>query len=257
MARVISVVSGKGGVGKTTVSINLATALMGLGERVLLVDADLETPCVSVHLGTPSVPITLTSAIKGEHHIDDTVYVHSTGLRVVPASLALHSFTRANIVQLGKAIDALKKKADILVIDSPPGLGHVVQTIIGKSDQVLIVTNPELPALSDAIKAVKLAERYETTVLGVVVNKVDYEPEFEVSATDVEALLEYPIIAALPSEKHVKRALSNYIPAVRYAPNCKFSYKMNVLAAKLVGKSDQITPMHRGFFTRIFEWMSP
>jgi len=255
MARVISIISGKGGVGKTTVSINLATSLMELGERVLLVDADLETPCVSVHLGTPSVPITLTSAIKGQHHIDDTVYVHSTGLRVVPASLAMHNFTKANMTKLGKAIDALKEKADIIVIDSPPGIGNIVRMILGKSDQTIIVTNPELPALADAIKAAKLAEHCETTVLGVVVNKVDYEPEFEVPAHDVEALIEYPIIAALPSEKHVKRALSNYIPAVKHAPRSKFSYKMNMLAGKLVGKSNQIEAPRMRFIDRVFGWL--
>lgn len=255
MARVISVISGKGGVGKTTVSINLATALMGLGERVLLVDADLETPCVSVHLGTPSVPITLTSAIKGKHHIDDTVYVHSTGLRVVPASLAMHNFTKTNITKLGKAIDALKKKADIIVIDSPPGIGNIVRMILSKSDQTIIVTNPELPALSDAIKAAKLAEHHETTVLGVVVNKVDYEPEFEVPAHDVEALIEYPIIAALPSEKHVKRALSSYVPVVTHNPYSKFSHKINLLAGKLVGKSDQVEMPRKSFLMRIFGWM--
>ncbi len=251
MTRVISVISGKGGVGKTTISINLAAALAELEEDVLLVDANLENPNVSVHLGTPHVPISLTSVVKGKHHVNDSVYVHTTGLRVVPASLAMNSFGRLDITRLGKTIDALRKKAKIVVIDTPPGMGAIVKMILKKSDHVIVVTNPELPAISDAIKAIKLAELNDNVILGVVVNKLTYDPTIETSAKDVEALLEYPIISAIPSEKTVKKALCSYSAAVHSHPNSLFSKKMTALAAKLVGKSHML-PDDRGFFARLF-----
>jgi septum site-determining protein MinD len=89
MTRFISIISGKGGVAKTTTSINLGAALSYFGKDVIVVDANLTTPNIGVHLGVPVVPVHLHHALQGKHNIRDAVYMHPGGTKFVPASIAL------------------------------------------------------------------------------------------------------------------------------------------------------------------------
>ncbi len=231
MARVIAVVSGKGGTGKTTTSVNLAAALSDFGEDTLLIDADLQTPSVSVHLGEPEIPVTLTEFIKGTDKLKNAIYRTTMGFKLLPASLGAVEFGR-EIKRLKTAINKARKLADYIIIDCPPGLGKEMHLVLQECDEVLVVTNPELPAIADGIKSIKLAERYDKTILGVVVNKA-VNQSFECPPAEVEALLNYPIIAALPSEKAVKMALKNNKAVTHHAPRSKYSRSMRKLAARL------------------------
>ena len=104
MTRVIVCAGGKGGTGKTTTSINLGAALNYFGKRVTIIDANLTTPNVGLHLGVPIVPVTLHDVLKGRSDISEAVYLHKSGTRVVPASIALNDLKRLDITKLDKAI---------------------------------------------------------------------------------------------------------------------------------------------------------
>jgi septum site-determining protein MinD len=87
MSRLIAVISGKGGVGKTTTAINLGTALNKFGKDVIIVDANLTTPNVGLHLGAPIVPVNLNHVLLGKAKVADAVYEHESGTKIVPSSL--------------------------------------------------------------------------------------------------------------------------------------------------------------------------
>ncbi|MBU0760178.1 MAG: AAA family ATPase [Nanoarchaeota archaeon] len=103
MGKLITITSGKGGVGKTTSSINLAAALNALGKEVVVVDANLTTPNVGLHLGAPIVPISLNHVLSGKAKIQDAIYEHESGTKVIPSSLSINELRRINHKKLCQA----------------------------------------------------------------------------------------------------------------------------------------------------------
>ena len=161
MSKLITVTSGKGGVGKTTTAINLAAALNGFGKDVVILDANLTTPNVGLHLGAPIVPVSLNHVLSGKAKVSDAMYEHDSGTKIVPSSLSyrdLKDFGSNGGDKLKGVGKKLKKMADIVIYDSAAGLGGEATSAIESSDELILVTNPEIPAVTDALKTAKLAE---------------------------------------------------------------------------------------------------
>src|SRR3990167_1133601 len=123
MSKLITITSGKGGVGKTTTSINLAAALNSFGKNVIIVDANLTTPNVGLHLGAPIVPISLNHVLLGKADISDAIYEHESGTKIVPSSLSVRELSRLNHSKLKDVGKKLRKLADFVIYDSAAGLG--------------------------------------------------------------------------------------------------------------------------------------
>ena len=88
MTKIIVITSGKGGVGKTTTAINLGAAMNYFGKDVLVIDGNLTTPNVGIHLGSPEVPINLNHILSGKADVFEGVYEHESGLKIIPSSLS-------------------------------------------------------------------------------------------------------------------------------------------------------------------------
>lgn len=104
MGKLIVVSSGKGGVGKTTTCVNLASALVHKGLDVVLVDGNLTTPNVGLHLGLTKFPITYNDVLKGNANIEDAIYVHPLGFKILPGSLSMKSFSEVNSRKLKQSL---------------------------------------------------------------------------------------------------------------------------------------------------------
>src|SRR3989344_5064130 len=100
MSKFILITSGKGGVGKTTAAVNLATAMHDFDEDVTLVDVNLTTPNVGLHLGAPVVPVTLNHVLSGRAELVDAIYEHSSGTKVIPSSLSIKELKNLNEIDL-------------------------------------------------------------------------------------------------------------------------------------------------------------
>ena len=94
MNRIIVITSGKGGVGKTTTAINLGAAMNYFGKDVLIIDGNLSTPNVGIHLNSPEVPINLNHVLLGKADVREAVYEHESGLKVMPSSLSIKELRR-------------------------------------------------------------------------------------------------------------------------------------------------------------------
>ena len=178
MARIIVINSGKGGVGKTTTAINLGASLNKLQKEVIIVDANLNTPNIGLQLGAPIVPITFNHVLKGKADIEDAVYEHSSGTKIVPSSLSVKELTKFNTKNIPDAIKKLGGICDYVIVDSAAGFGDEVIAVLDAADEIIIVTNPEMPAVTDALKAVKVARGMGKEVNGVIVtrhNNANYE----------------------------------------------------------------------------------
>jgi len=248
MTRIIAVASGKGGVGKTTVVSNLAASLSHFRKSVVAIDANLTTSNLGLHLGIPLYPVTLNDVLNGTAKIKDALYYHSAGFRVIPGDVSL---SRLMVPQSNRLLDVFYKlagDADFVLIDTAAGLGKEAQTTIKAADEVITVTNPEMPALTDALKLSKIASGFETDNLGVIVNRIKNMPH-EVPSHRIEEFLGMPIIGKIHEDHNVGRSIANRQPVVLYRPNSIASQQMKAIAAGLIGEQYVIRrPLSHKFF---------
>jgi septum site-determining protein MinD len=256
VTRIIAVIGGKGGVGKTTLTSNLATALAELGQDVVAVDANLTTPNLGMHLGLHFAPNTLHDVLKGKSKLKEAIYPHPVGFKVVPASLSIEDLEGVDPGRLYEVTLNLLGKSDFVILDSAAGLGREAVAAMNASDEILLITNPDLPSVSDALKTIKLAENMNKKIIGVVVNKVRGK-NYELTKSEIEEMTGYPVIAQIPDDKNVVKAIFAKMPVVNYIPDSLASIEFKRLAHTLVGR--QFTGKPR-FSLRIIDkligWMT-
>jgi cell division ATPase MinD len=248
MTRIISVVSGKGGVGKTTVATNLGTSLAQQGEDVLIIDGNFSGANVSQHFGLGFQDVSLNDVLEGDAYITQAVAKHSEGVSVLPASILDFN---ADAEKLRHAIVDFLGDKDFVFIDTAAGIGDEVEAGIEASDEVLLVAEPELPALTNCLGAKKLAEQMDREVLGLVLNGVRGE-QAEVSREDVLDLMDTEIIGEIPNHKHVREGIALREPVVSYKPNSRVSNRIEDVAYKVKGEE----PPARGIQEKLAEKMT-
>ncbi len=251
MTRYLTLISGKGGVGKTLSSINLGCALNYFGKDVTVVDANLSTPNIGLYLGVPVVPINLHHALQNKNPVTEAVYQHPSGTKIVPAGISVDELRKTNPERLKKTLDGLDGTTDIVVIDGAAGLGREALAAIESSDQVLIVTNPELPAITDALKTMKVCEEFGKDVIGVLLTRVRSD-DLEMSLKNVESILEKKVIGIIPEDHAIREALIRKDSVVYTHPTSKAAIGYKKLAADLIGqKYRPETGKDAGFMDRV------
>lgn len=248
MGRIIVVNSGKGGVGKTTTAINLGASLNKLNKEVIIVDANLNTPNIGLQLGAPIVPVTLNHVLNGKATIDEAIYEHHSGTKIVPSSLSVKELTNFNTKKLGKVIEELGNLAEYVIVDSGAGFSEEVMAVLNAAGEVLIVTNPEMPAVTDALKAVKVARERGKEVIGVVVTR-HKDAKYEMPLSSIKSMLETQIIGVIPEDVAIKEALNRRDAVVHTHPKSKASKKYHHIARKISGEKEEEKV---GFFKRFF-----
>lgn len=247
MTRVISVVSGKGGAGKTTITANLGVALSKQGEDVLIIDGNFTGANMAQHFGIGFQDVSLNDVLEGNAYITQAVSKHPAGVSVLPASVLEFSGQAENLKH--SIVDFLGDK-DFVLIDAAAGTDEEVQAAIETSDEVLLVSHPELPALTNTLGAKKLAEEMDREVLGLVMNMVRDEKS-EVEDEDVRELVEEEIIGRVPDHKHVREGIALRKPVVDYKPDSKASYAIKDVAHRLKGGEPPARPLQKRLKMRL------
>jgi len=234
MTRYILISSGKGGTGKSTTAINLGIALNNFGKNVVVVDGNLTTPNIGLYLGVPIVPITLHDVILNRKDINDSIYLHRSGTKIIPGSISLDTLGKIKPSMLKTNLHKIQEDMDFVVIDCAAGFSSDSLAALNASDEVLIVTNPELPAVTDALKTIKLAEDAGKHVLGVVLARKKGKLEMRPEA--VERLLDKPIISVIPEDMKIKEALIKQDAVINIYPRSESAIAYKRLAAGLIGE---------------------
>ncbi len=243
MTRVISVISGKGGVGKTTMTANLGAELSQQGEDVLIIDGNFSGANMAQHFGLGFQDVSLNDVLNGEAYITQAVSRHPSGVSVLPASVLEFNASAENLKH--SIVEFLGDK-DFVFIDAAAGTDEEVQAAVEASDEVLLVSEPELPSLTNCLGAKKLAEQLNRDVIGLVLNSVRGEKS-EVDLADVRELVEADIIGTVPDHPHVREGIALREPVVSYKPNSQASLAIRDVAHRLRGEE----PPRRGLTQRL------
>lgn len=228
---IIGIASQKGGVGKTTISINLAVALKTAGYGVLLVDADITNPCVGIHLGIGRVNTGYTDVLSSRAELGQTIVVHATtGLHVLPGNInSGYSLPSASSIdEVGAAI--AKTNYDYIIFDTAPGF--LVEDLTKIYSEAIIITTPEMSA---ATSCMRLARDYDNIGKphNLVVNRIKNK-KYEISTGELEEIYEKKLMVDILEEEIVPISISEHIPAYIIGPNTEFYKSINKIARRYI-----------------------
>ena len=253
MTRVICVASGKGGVGKTTMTANLGVALSTYGERTIVLDADVAMANLELILGMEGKSITLHDVLSGEAPIEDAIYEGPGGVKVVPAGISLEGLRKIRLDRLEDALEVLVEDTDILLIDAPAGLEKDALAAIAAAQEMILVTTPEVPSISDALKTKIIASKLGVDIIGVVINREQHDRTF-LTLNEIETILEVPVIAVIPDDPEVSRAAAYGEPIIVKNPKSPTSNAIMQLAADMIGEEYQpIEPDKKSVIAKLVE----
>lgn len=261
-ARTIAVCSGKGGVGKSNVCLNLSILLSAAGHRVALVDADLGLANLDILIDL-DVSANLSHVISGVRKLQDVTVDLPTGVQFVPgasglARLAdLSGFERAQLV---KQLTVLEEDNDIILADCGAGIGANVLHLVSAADEALVVTSPEPTSVTDAYAVIKiLTQRAYPGEISLVVNLAENRQEARWTqqrlADVAQRFLARSVSQAgyVLTDPKVGEAVRRREPFVLAFPRCTASRCLATVAHRLASSGGSLTRKD-GFFRRVANW---
>lgn len=257
-AKVLTVTSGKGGVGKTNISANLAICLTAAGKKVVLLDADLGLGNLDLVMNINS-RVNLSHVVSGQKTLEEAINIGPAGVEVICGGSGIEEMANLNQFQrqrLLEELDKLQNNADIIIIDTGAGISSSVISFCLAADHVLVVTTPEPSAMTDAYAMIKvLAGRRFDGRMSLVVNMADSISEgkriYRQIADVAMRFLEMPIFEAgvLCRTDKLTTAVRKRIPVVLAYPRSKITSSLAAMAARLSRGS--AVRNQEGFFRRV------
>ncbi|NYT06113.1 MAG: P-loop NTPase [Methanomicrobiales archaeon] len=235
MVRAYTIASGKGGTGKTTTTVNLGTMLSYFGKETYILDADVGMANLGLVLGLENVPVTLHEVLAGKAPVSDAIYEGPYGVKVVPSGISLKGFQNANPDRLRDVMRELVGRCEFLLIDAPAGISRDGVIPLAIADEVILVVNPELSSIVDALKTKILTELVGGHVSGAILNRATMENS-EVSREKMEKVLGVRVIGVIPEDANVRRSSAHKTPIVVKFPDSEASKAFKRIAADLAGE---------------------
>ncbi len=249
--RVIAVTSGKGGVGKTNLSVNLGVALAQMGKRVALLDADMSLANVDILLGL-SPEFNLSHVLAGEKTLDDIMLQGPAGLKVIPASSGIQQMSELSTIEQASIIRAfseIDQNLDVLIVDTAAGISSSVVNFARACQEIIVVVCDEPTSLTDAYAYIKLLNRdYGLSKFHIVTNMVQsvqqgqqlFTKLSKVTDRYLDVSLSYT--GAIPFDEYLRKSVQKQKPVVDIFPRSKSALAVKNLALKIDGWPIKIQP---------------
>jgi len=246
LVKVIAVTGGKGGVGKTNVTLNTAIAMAKMGKRVMVLDADLGLANVDVMLGL-RVEKNLSHVLSGECTLDEVLVLGPHGILIAPATSGTQSMTELTAVEhagLIRAFGELRTNIDVLLVDTAAGISDMVLSFSKASQDIMMVVCDEPTSLTDAYALIKLLNReHGVFKFKVVANMVrDMREGQELFAklskvTDRFLDVALELVATIPYDENIRKSVRKQKAIVDAFPGSPAAIAIKSLAEKAVGWS--------------------
>lgn len=258
-AKVITITSGKGGVGKTTTTANLGVALANAGDKVVCIDGDIGLRNLDVVLGLENrIVYDLVDVIEGRCRLRQAM-IHDKRLEelyLIPAAQTRDK-SAVSPSDMVKLCDELREEVDWILIDSPAGIERGFRNTIAPADSVLVVTNPEVSAVRDADRIIGLVEAEEKGPARLIINRVN--PALTkrgdmLSADDVVELLAIKLIGVIPEDENVIVSTNRGQP-VAFDAKSKSGQAFTNIALRLKGQDVPFNELDSkdDFFSKLFK----
>lgn len=238
--RVIAVASGKGGVGKTNVSVNLATAFASRGKQVMLLDADLGLANVDVMLGL-NPTYNLSHVINGDCSLEDVIVTGPGGLKIIPAASGIRKMAELSPQEhtgLIRAFSELSHGLDVLIVDTAAGISDSVTSFARACQEVIVVVCDEPASITDAYALIKIMNRdYGRQRFRLLANMVRNQDEgrdlFLKLSRAADRFLDISLdyMGAIPNDEYLRRAVQKQRAVVEAYPASKAAVAFKKLAA--------------------------
>lgn len=240
--RVITVTGGKGGVGKTNVSVNLAISMCQAGKKVMIMDADLGLGNIDILLGLHP-EYNLSNVIKGERDLEEVIVEGPEGLTIIPAASGVQEMAELNPMQhagLVQAFSQLSQQIDVLIVDTAAGISDSVMTFSKAAQEVLVVICDEPASITDAYGLIKLLNRdhglFRFRILANMVKSAQqgrevYEKITKVTDRFLDVALDY--VGHVPYDEYVIKSIRKQQAIVEAYPRSKAAMAYKTLADKI------------------------
>lgn len=257
MGEAIVVTSGKGGVGKTTTSANIATALAQLDKKVCMVDTDIGLRNLDVVMGLENrIIYDLIDVVTERCRLPQALIKDKrfSELYLLPAAQTTDKHA-AEPHEIRKIIEDLKKDFDYVIIDCPAGIEHGFKNAVAGADKAIVVTTPENSAVRDADRIIGLLESENIFDSKLVINRIRSNMVRSGDMIDIEdicQLLAIDLIGLVPDDEYVIKAANNGEPTVMN-PNSKASIAYRNIARRILGNAVPLMPLEQksGIFDRM------
>ncbi len=261
--QVVAISSGKGGVGKSTITVNLAYALQNLGKRVLILDADLALGNVDILLDERP-KYNLGDVIAGERNINEVVYTSKYGFKFIPASSGIEKLANLSRQEQLLLMSSLKEIAvdiDFMLIDTAAGIDEKVVNFCLASDRTTVITTPDPTAITDSYALARLLSKYKPTAmeLGILVNMVSSIREGREIFLGMNRIFErftgntLEFYGCIRADKKVSESIRKRWLTIEKFPNTKFSEDVRSFAEFLL--TGEVKPQKDNFWKRFFSNM--
>ncbi len=240
--KVIAVTGGKGGVGKTNLSVNLSVALAEMQRRVILMDADLGLANVDVLLGLQA-RFTLADVLSGERKVRDILLNGPSGLKVVPASSGVQQMAKLSALEHAAIINSfsdLSDQLDILMVDTAAGISDTVISFVRAAQEAIVVVCDEPSSITDAYALIKLLNTEHDVFRFRVIANMTRSVQEGVNLFNklngvcdrfLDASLQY--LGPVPFDENVRKAVQKRKALMEFAPRCKAAQSIRVIAQKI------------------------
>jgi len=240
--QVIAVTGGKGGVGKSNISVNLSIALAELNRRVVLLDADLGLANVDVLLGLKA-KYNLSDVLSGERRLAEIMVPGPSGIEIVPAASGVQQMATLGSQEhaaLIRAFSDIADNLDVLVVDTAAGISDSVVSFVRAANEILVVVCDEPSSITDAYALIKLMNtEHGTFRFRVVANMTRTNQEGSKLFAKLNAVCQRFLDVSLsymghiPFDENVRKAVQKQTPIIEFAPRCKAAQAIRTLAQKV------------------------
>ncbi|MHC1682510.1 MAG: MinD/ParA family protein [Clostridiaceae bacterium] len=263
--RIITVTSGKGGVGKSNFVVNLGIALQKLGKKVLIFDADIGMGNDDVLMG--HVPkYNIYDIIINKKEIDDVLIEGPYGVKLLPGGTGINRIKELTSIQRNSFLEKLENLSgyDFIIMDTGAGINRTVLGFISCCDQLIVITTPEPTSMMDAYSLLKAVSHFKIKdSVEIIVNRVIERSEADSTYNKFYNVvtkflgLKISLLGSIVEDKRLVQSVRNQKPVIVGFPNSEVSKDINVIAEKISGnftKNNQVGV--QGLFKKIFSIFS-
>ena len=258
--RIIAIASGKGGVGKTNIIVNLGISLSQMGKKVLILDADLGLANVEVVLGLIS-KYSLYNVIKGEKSLKEIVTDGPHNLMLISGGIGFQELANLNTYHRNEILDQLKTFNDIydfILIDTGAGISKNVLGFLAAAHEVIVVATPEPTSLTDAYSLIKIMSKFKLTKeVSLLINMALDEKEAQATAKEIQLVavkyLDMNInnLGYIPNDMVVRKAVKGQTPFAISFPGSRAALSIKKIATSLVEDQKVATTGMTGFLAKL------